>query len=298
MLNSRDEFSIVLPCPPKMDPKPEDEHIHRLRSAGFFTKGLVYILAGVLTFMAAFGLGGDVTGTTGVIRFLINLPLGPVLVGLISLGLAAYALWRLVQVWLRPKKDGGKKPRGWKGVFTRIRFLYSAIFYAVISYSFAKPLVKDIFAGEPDLSDAKDHEQEEMILNQILNINYGSLMIGILAFIVALQALMQIRLAYTAHFMKKIDSYPSLKHEYEMIRKFGRFGYAARAVVFGIIAYFLGQVVVYRNSEIYKGTEGALHFLLSFTYGPLLLGTTATGLIGYGIFNIMVARHAKLTKIQ
>lgn len=277
---------------------PNNKNINRIRSAGFFTKGLVYILVGVLTLMAAFGLGGDVTSTSGVIGFLLGLPFGQVLVGIVSLGLLAYTLWRLVQVWLRPKKGGGKKPKDWKGYLTRLRYFYSAIFYAVIAYSFAEPLLDVLWGDNGSEKPNGGTEQEEAALGELLNHSYGKTLIWILALIVAAQAFMQFRLAYNAHFMKKIDKYPDLKHEYEFIRKSGRFGYAARGLVFGIISFFLIKVILLHNSEVYKGTEGALIYLLSFSYGSLLLGITAAGLIGYGIFNMMVARHAKLTRLQ
>ncbi len=280
-----------------MSVEPEKDHVAKLRSAGFFTKGLVYILVGVLTFMAAFGLGGDVTSTGGVVRFLLGLPLGKVLVGIVALGLLAYTLWRLVQVWLRPKKGGGKKPNDWKGVLTRIRYFYSAVFYALIAYSFAKPLIEDL-TGKTSGSPGGEGQQEKAALGEILSHDYGTALIWILALIVAAQAIMQFRLAYSAKFMKKIDKYPDIKHEYETIRKLGRFGYFARGVVFGIISFFLIKVILLHNASVYKGTEGALQYLLSFSYGSFLLGATAAGLIGYGIFNMMVARHAQLTTIQ
>lgn len=280
-----------------MSVEPEKDHVAKLRSAGFFTKGLVYILVGVLTFMAAFGLGGDVTSTGGVVRFLLGLPLGKVLVGIVASGLFAYTPWRLVQVWLRPKKGGGKKPNDWKGVLTRIRYFYSAVFYALIAYSFAKPLIEDL-TGKTSGSPGGEGQQEKAALGEILTHDYGTALIWILALIVAAQAIMQFRLAYSAKFMKKIDKYPDIKHEYETIRKLGRFGYFARGVVFGIISFFLIKVILLHNASVYKGTEGALQYLLSFSYGSFLLGATAAGLIGYGIFNMMVARHAQLTTIQ
>lgn len=276
----------------------DKEYISKVRSAGFFTKGLVYILVGVLTFMAAFGLGGDVTSTGGVINFLLGLPLGRFLVGLVALGLFAYTLWRLVQVWLRPKKNGGRKPNDWKGVLTRMRYFYSAVFYAVIAYSFAEPLLDDLTGSNEPQKTNDGSEQEKAALGELLSQDYGTALIWIVAIIVALQAIMQFRLAYSAKFMKKIDKYPDLQHEYEFIRKSGRFGYVARGVVFGIISFFLIKVILLHNAQVYKGTEDALQYLLSFSYGSFLLGATAAGLIGYGIFNMMVARHAQLTTIQ
>lgn len=281
-----------------MVPTPDKEYVSKVRSAGFFTKGLVYILVGVLTFMAAFGLGGDVTSTGGVINFLLGLPLGRFLVGLVALGLFAYTLWRLAQVWLRPKKDGGKKPNNWKGVLTRLRYFYSAVFYAVIAYSFAEPLLDDLTGSNDPQKPADGNQQEQAALGELLSQDYGTALIWIVALVVAAQAIMQFRLAYSAKFMKKIDRYPDLKNEYEFIRKSGRFGYIARGVVFAIISFFLIKVILLHNAQVYKGTEDALQYLLSFSYGSLLLGATAAGLIGYGIFNMMVARHAQLTTIQ
>lgn len=127
--------------------------------------------------------------------------------------------------------------------------------------------------------------------------DWGKALLWIIAAIVAAQALQQFYLAYTANFMKKIDNYPSIKYEYDIIRKSGRFGYVARGVVFGILSFFLVQVILQHNANVYEGTEGALQYLLTFDYGNFLLGTVALGLTGYGIFNIMVARHADLTKL-
>ena len=279
-----------------MDKKPREEHIAKVRSAGFFTKGLVYLLVGALTLMAALGLGGDIASRDGVVLFLLALPAGKLLGGLVALGLLAYSLWRLSQVFLRPKKNG-KKPDGLKSFFTRFRFFYSSLLYGFIAYSFGKPLVRDIFGHENPTSGQGDGQQQAA-LGELLTHEWGKILIWALAIIVGIQAIWQFRLAITAHFMKKIDHSPNIKHEYEFIRKSGRFGYSARGVVFAIISFFLVQVILEHNAKVYKGTEGALQYLLSFSYGSILLALTALGLAGYGVFNIMVARHADYTNIK
>lgn len=279
-----------------MEKKPREDHIAKVRSAGFFTKGVVYLLVGALTLMAALGLGGDIASRDGVIKFLLALPAGKLLGGLVALGLLAYSLWRISQVFLRPKKNG-KKPKGVKSFFTRLRFFYSAVLYGFIAYSFGKPLVRDIFGHENPKTGEGD-EQQQAALGEMLTHEWGKIIIWIIAGIVIIQAIWQFRLAYSAHFMKKIDHSPNIKHEYQFIRKAGRFGYAARGVVFGIIGFFLTKVILLHNARVYKGTEGAMQYLLSFSYGSLLLALVALGLMGYGIFNIMVARHADYTTIQ
>jgi hypothetical protein len=279
-----------------MTANPDPGHVAKIRSAGFFTKGVVYVLVGALTFMAAFGLGGDIASTDGVIKFLLELPLGKILGGIVALGLIAYSLWRFYQMLKRPSKKNSK-PKDWKDRFTRFRYFYSAVFYGFIAYSFAKPLVKYLM-GEGGAAPSEGNQQQKAALGELLTNDWGKFVIWALAILIAAQAIWQFRLAYTAKFMKKIDNYPDIKHEYDFIRKSGRLGYSARGVVFGIIAFFLARVVLYHNAQVYKGTEGALQYLLSFSYGSLLLGITALGLIGYGVFNMMVARHANLTTIK
>lgn len=276
-----------------MNLNPDEAHVAKVRSAGFFTKGVVYFLVGVLTFMAAFGLGGDVTSTDGVIRFLIALPLGKILGAVVALGLIAYTLWRIYEMLFLPGFISGTAKKGFK----RFRYFYSAVFYGFIAYSFARPLIKDLKGQESGALSGGNSEQRAALW-QLLGSDGGKYIIWAVAFIVAGQALWQFKLAYSAKFMKKIDNYPDIKHEYDFIRKSGRIGYMARGTVFGIISFFLIKVILQHNADAYKGTEGALQYLLSFSYGSILLGTTAAGLIGYGIFNMMVARHANLTTLN
>lgn len=280
-----------------MNLSPDKGYVAKLRSAGFLTKGIVYFLIGTLTFMAAFDLGGDVTSTNGVIQFLLSLPLGMILGGIVALGLFAYTLWRLYEMLFLPGFNSGSEKVVKKG-FKRFRYLYSSILYGILAYSFARPLIKDLFGGSSIEADSGRDSQSKAALWELLSKDWGSAVIWLLALVIAGQAFWQFKLAYSAKFMKKIDNYPDIKHEYDVIRKSGRLGYSARGVVFGIISFFLIKVALQHNANIYRGTEGALQYLLSLSYGSFLLGAIAVGLIGYGIFNLMVARHADLTTIQ
>lgn len=270
--------------------------IAKIRLAGYFTKGMVYMLLGTLTFMAAFDLGGDVSSRDEVIDFLLALPFGKVLVGLTALGLLAYTLWRIYQTFFLPKKNGNEKTI--KHTLTRLRYFYSSLFYGFIAYSFLRPLLSDLTAGDNFEESSQDNGSEKAALWELLSTDAGKAVIWSIAIILAAQAIWQFSLAYKANFMKKIDKDPKLEEEYYFIKRSGRFGHAARGVVFGIIAFFMVQVILQHNANAYRGTEGALQYLLSFSYGSFLLGTVALGLMGYGIFNIMVARHANIHYIK
>lgn len=276
--------------------KPDTGKIAKVRSFGFFTKGLVYVLLGTLTFMAAFGWGGEISSSNNVIKFLFELPFGQTLVGVTSIGLLAYSLWRFYRVYMLSQEvsNGEKVKLGFK----MVRYTYSGIFYGIIAYSFAKPLIQFVTGNNSAESENDSNGDEKAAaLWELLSHDWGKALIWAIAALVAGQAIQQFYLAYTAGFMKKIDNYPKIKNEYDFIRNSGRFGYVARGVVFGILSFFMVQVILSHNANAYKGTDGALHYLLSFDYGTFLLGAVALGLTGYGIFNMMVARHADLTRI-
>lgn len=275
--------------------KKETGKIAKIRSAGFFAKGVVYLLLGTLTFMAAFNLGGDISSRDNVIKFLLDLEFGRILVGTTSLGLFAYSLWRFYQTIMDPDNSG--KDKSMKSWFKKLRYFYSGILYGAFAYSFAKPLISAVTGNGSSQAESDNNGDEKAALWELLSMDWGKAMLWAIAAIIAGQAIQQFYISYTANFMKKIDNYPSIKNEYDFIRKAGRYGYAARGVVFGVLAFFIVQVILQHNANAYKGTKGALQYLLSFTYGQVLLGTVALGLAGYGIFNIMVARHANLTRL-
>ncbi len=273
----------------------ETGKIAKIRSAGFFTKGIVYVLLGSLTFMAAFDLGGDISSTRDVIEFLLELPLGKAFLGVIALGLFSYSIWRFYQTVKLP--EGDLENETVKSGFKRIRYFYSGVFYGLLAYAFAKPLINSFTGSAQKNIESGGTGDKKAALWELLSHDWGKALIWALGILIAGQAIQQFFIAYKGKFMKKIDNYPSVKHEYDFIKRAGRLGYIARGMVFGVLAFFILKVILNHNANEYKGTEGALAYFLSFSYGNLLLGAVAFGLTAYGVFHIMVARHANLTRL-
>lgn len=252
----------------------------RLRQVGFFTKGLVYVLLGGLAAIAAFGSGGKIGGKDGVMKFLLGMPLGQVLVGIVALGLAAYSLWRFYSAYRDPRSDDTDRRWGAKA-----RFVYSGFFYGAIAYSFAKPLFSSSSGGD----------KKKAMLGKLLDTEWGVWAIGAIALLVAGQAIFQFYNGYKGKFMKKIDDHPG--SAYKWVKYVGRIGYYARFVLFGILSYLLVRVILEHNADAYDGTKGVFQHLLSYDYGNILMGAVALGLTAYGVFSILIARYCNLTKL-
>src|SRR5687767_3561419 len=80
--------------------------IELLARAGYAAKGVVYVLVGGLSLMAAFGYGGSTTGSRGALRTLLDKPYGLAMLAIVALGLAGYALWCFVRALLDPERKG------------------------------------------------------------------------------------------------------------------------------------------------------------------------------------------------
>lgn len=253
--------------------------LKKLKQFGFYSKGLIYALIGILAAMVAFGLGGDIKGKSGIVQFLHELPGGIILTTIGALGLLAYSLWQFYESAVDP--SGGEDE---KRISTRIQFAYSGIFYAFIAFSFAKPLFSN--------GGSSDDDTKKAALSQLQEKEWGIWVIWIIGIGMALSAIWQFYLGISCKFMRQIDENPDSKNELTVVKQIGRYGYMARGVVFGIISFFIIRVSLASNASAFKGTEGALQYLLSLPYGNLLMGAVALGMLGFGIFCFMVARHS------
>lgn len=261
-----------------------NEKLQRLRQVGLFTKGAIYCLLGGLTAMAAIGAGGDINGRSGVMEFLLELPLGKGLVAIVSAGLVAYSLWRFYEAYSDPKSDNGETRWG-----AKVRYVYSGVLYGFLAYSFARALFG---------SSSSDGESKKVVLAKLLESSWGQWLIVAIAALVAGQALYQFYRGYTGKFMQKLDDHPDETATYKLIKNTGMVGYYSRGVVFGILAYLLLRVMLDHNADAYDGTKGAFQYLLSFSFGSYLMGAVALGLLGYGVFTLMVGRYNNLTRLS
>jgi hypothetical protein len=67
------------------------------------------------------------------------------------------------------------------------------------------------------------------------------------------------------------------------VTRAGVLGYLARAVVYALIGIFLVRGAWQYDPDEAVGVDGALQKLAQQTFGPLLLGVVAAGIIAYGI---------------
>lgn len=260
--------------------------IEKLARLGYATKGIVYGLVGVLAVMAALGLGGQTTDTQGALRAIAAQPYGQVLLILIAIGLAGYALWRFVEAILDPEHKGDDK----KGLAKRLGYAVSGVLYAALTAS-----AVGLILGSANQSGGQGgSSQAQSITARVLAQPFGAWLVGIVGAIIIGVGFYQFYKAYSMKFRRTLKLHQMGRKEEIWAVRISRFGLAARGVVFVMIGFFLIQAGRQSQAQEVKGLDGVLQTLAQQPYGKFLLAVVALGLVAYGVYMFVQARYRRI----
>ena len=254
----------------------------RLGRFGIAAKGLVYGIMGVLAVQVALGSGGETTDPQGALHVLGD-TVGRLLLVLLVVGLAAYALWRCVQAALDTEGTGTDA----KGLLTRGSFVASGAGYAALALAALR-----LALGSGGAS-GDDSTREWTAW--LLALPLGQALVAIVAVVVIGIGLHQVYQAYTADFRDELQLGELRGDQATWVTRLGRLGHAARGVVFAIVGSFLLAAAWRSDSEEAGGVGDALDTLARQPFGPWLLGIVALGLLAYGAYMLVEARFRRMT---
>jgi hypothetical protein len=262
--------------------KPDGRSVLELVArAGYGARGLTYCLVGGLAVLAAVGEGGQAGGSRSALLTLLERRFGWILLGLVAVGLAGFALWRLIEA----VTDADRHGRSAKGLATRAGHLLSAVLYGSLAFSVARAVAG--FGGLGGDEDRAARDWTAWLLQQpfgrwaVAAIGLGVIAAGGAFLVKAWRGDVVRRLALP------VDARTWAVHV-------GRLGYAARGVTFGLIGGFLIAAAWESRSADVKGLGGALQALRLQPYGWVLLGLVAAGLAAFGAFGLIQARYRRI----
>jgi len=250
-----------------------------LSRAGFIARGLIYLIIGVLAFDVATGHGGKITNQQGALRTVEHQPFGHFLLALLAVGLGGYALWRLLRAAL------GHGPEGADSGMERLGALGSGLAYAAVCAIAVKLLMSSGSGGSGNAKHAASGVFSWPAGRWIVLVA-GLVMLGVAGY--------QFIRGVTKSFLdddKTEKMGPAMK---TWITWAGTIGHVARAVVFALVGAFLVKAAIDYNANQAIGLDGALAKLYGQSYGPVLLGAVAAGLVAFGVFSITEARYRRI----
>jgi Domain of Unknown Function (DUF1206) len=249
-----------------------------LARAGLIARGLVYFVIGILALKLALGDGGKATNQQGALKTIADRSFGETLLILVAIGLAGYALWRLV----RAAVGHGAEQRD--SASDRIAALASGIAYGILCVTAVKILTgSSTGSGTP-----------KEATGGVLGWSGGTVLVAIAGAVLIGVAAYQAYKGLAKKFLddaKTGEMGPGVRKGYTAL---GVVGHVSRAVIFALVGYGLIKAAIDYDPDEAIGLDGALRNLANSTYGPALLGFVAAGLTAFAVYSIVDSRYRRV----
>jgi Domain of Unknown Function (DUF1206) len=251
--------------------------------AGLVAKGVSFGIVGVLAIGVAVGAGGKTASRQGALQTLAHHTWGKVLLVLLAIGFAGYAIWRFAQALVERTDDGNAK-RAAKNWGKRAGYVGRGLIYAGLTLTSVKILTH---SGPQQSQNQKAHKTTAAVLDWPA----GRWIVGAIGLCIVAAGLWNFYRGITKRFERNWRTNAMTAVERKWGARAGVAGHLARGVVFSLIGVFVTKAAIDYNSKDAIGLDGALQKLGNASYGPYLLGLTAAGLLFYGLFCFFDARY-------
>lgn len=256
--------------------------VEKLARIGYYCKGIVYTIVGVIAFRAAFDMTSSSPDSDSALRTILMQPFGKVLLGLVGLGLFGYVLWRFVQAATDPENRGTDA----KGIAYRIFYVVSGLIYA----SLAIQALRMAFGSSGGSGGQSASQQASGIMAN----EWGVWLIGLAGVLIAGYGIQQLIKAWESDISSKFQLSQVSPGWRKWVVRLSRLGMASRGVVFVIIGWFFLKSAWQHDASEATGLSGALQAIENTAYGPWLAGLVALGLIAYGVFTFLKGRYRRI----
>ena len=246
--------------------------IQTVAIVGFISKGLIYVVIGVLSLLAALNLGGQSSGANSALLFLQKQMFGQFLLTALAVGLLCYSFWMFVRSLKDPEKLGNDR----KASMIRLGFFTTGLVYTFV----ALLAFLHLFSGGKEDSASRYLDYLGPTFLSIIFIGIGITL--------AAQAVVLTVGVFKGGLLDQFNI--GQGRGSKILRLGGKFGFYARAFVVAIIAYFFLRAGLYSRGHEIKGIADAFSFLDRSDLGRILMAVTAVGFISYGLFYILLAR--------
>jgi hypothetical protein len=255
-----------------------------LGRAGYAAKGVVFVVIGALAAGVAVGTGGKTTDSRGALSVIGDGPMGTIALVAVGVGLLGYMAWRLVAA-ATDAEGKGDEPTS---LVVRAAQAGRGVAYGVLGVQALRQL-----GGETGSQDSAARHWT----GRLLDMPFGTALVigaglGVLGY-----AAYQLYRAFSDKAKKHLDLAQAGPTAATWIVRLGRFGIAARAVVFAMIGVFLIRAGMQEDSGEAGGIAQSLRALGSTDHGRIVLSLVAFGLIAYGIYQLATARFRHMRAV-
>ena len=253
-----------------------------LARAGFIGYGVTHLLVAWLALRIAFGEPAAETDQSGALRTLADRPAGRFLVGAIAVGLAAMAVWQVLQAAVGHRGD-----RGTERVLERVGSAGRTAFYGYLAWLGFRVVAS---AGTQPSSAGKQQAASATAMSDPA----GRWAVGMAGVALAAGGVGLAVYGLVRRFEKHLETGRMGPTARRTARWLGVTGYLAKGVAYGIAGVLLTVAAVTYNPSKARGLDAALRTLAAEPYGRLLLVVVAFGIAAFGVFCFVQARYRRV----
>lgn len=247
-----------------------------LARIGLTARGLVYVVIGWLAVLV--GLGGRANvDKRGALTEILAQPYGAVMLWLLTIGFAAYALWRMSESALGAT-DQGKKAG------PRLKSLGRAIAYLALAFT-----AWSLLQG----ANGTQAGQQGAIAGTVMQHTGGRWLVGIIGVIVVAVGLVLVRQGWNTEFLRYFGALPSRVRT--PVMWLGRIGTLARGVVFAVSGLLVIVAALTADPAKAGGVDQAFQTLLEQPFGTVLVVLLGAGLVIFGLYGLAEAAWRRVT---
>ncbi len=258
--------------------------VKKLARFGFYTKGVLFIVIGILALLLVIGLeGGKLADPTGAMGTIAQKPYGKFLLIVFVVGAIGHGVWNI----LRGAADVDDAGKDWKGIIKRIVSIGVGIFYVGLAWS----AWSIIFTARVS---AENGEVSQTLAAILLALPLGTILVLIIGLSVIGAGVHECYSGMTGKFQENFRLWEIEGKHLKFITILGALSFTARALILAMIGYFFITAAIYYDPNEAVGIDGALLTLSQSYFGKILLFIAATGVVCHGILAFYEAKYRRI----
>jgi Domain of Unknown Function (DUF1206) len=250
-----------------------------LARAGLTARGILYILIGWVAILVALGQTSQEADQQGALQLLAGQPYGLVLLWLLGIGFAGYALWRFSEAAFGVTGEG-------YGAGPRLKSLVRGLIYAFFAY-----LTFQIISGSGGGSQTG---KQQDLTAKVMHHSGGRWLVGIIGLAIVIAGLVLVFEGIRRKFLKFLELSQLSPRTRRLVELLGMIGTAARGAVFALAGVLVIEAAITYQPTKAGGIDKALLTLRNQPFGEFLLILAALGLIVFGIYGLCEARWRRV----
>jgi Domain of Unknown Function (DUF1206) len=257
----------------------DSKPLEMLARVGFITYGLTHLVVAWLAWQIASG-GPTATGDqSGALKTLLGHPAGQFVVTATGVGLAAMAVWQLLEAAVGHRAD-----RGRERLLERASSAARTVFYAYLAYTAYK-----VVKGGPSSADTQQSGTSELMSSSGGRTVVWLAGLGVLCFGAAL-----VYYGLSRRFEKHLRMSEMSHRVRNITRRLGIVGYLAKGLAYGTAGALVIVAAQTFDPSKARGLDAALRAFAGQPYGTVLVAAVGAGIAAFAAFCFVQARYRKI----